>query len=185
VIDTSFEKIAGDVVTLRRFRASDASALRDYRSDREVARYQGYDGCTLEQAQRLIAKWEALSPGTPGEWFPFAVNLLGSQELIGDCALRSDPDDPRLAEMGFSFGRENQRKGLASAAVRAVLEYSFTRLALHRVRAITDERNGPAQRMLERVGFREEGRFVRNVWFKGEWSSERLYAYLQEDWRPD
>ena len=184
MIDTSFEKIDGDVVTLRRFRASDAAALSDYRSDPEVARHQGYEGCTLDEAQRLIAKWEGVSPGAPGEWFPFAVSLLGSEELIGDCALRCDPDDPRLAEMGFSFGRANQRKGLASAAVRATLGYAFTVLDLHRVHAITDERNRSAQRMLERVGFREEGRFSQNVWFKGEWSSERSYAYLQQDWRP-
>jgi aminoglycoside 6'-N-acetyltransferase len=182
VIDASFQEIAGDVVTLRRFRAADAPALSAYRSDPEVARYQGFEPCSLEEAERLIEGWKAVSPGTPGEWFQFAVSASGSDALIGDCALRCRREDPRLAEMGFSFARAGQGKGLASAAVRALLEYAFGTLGLHRIHAITDERNRAAQRLLERVGFREEGRFVKHVWFKGEWSSERLYAYLHEDW---
>ena len=62
-----------------------------------------------------------------------------------------------------------------------MLRYAFTKLDLHRVYAVTDTRNAPAQRLLERVGFRREAKFVKNTWFKGEWSSEFLYAYLQED----
>jgi aminoglycoside 6'-N-acetyltransferase len=183
VIDEAFERIAADRVVLRRFRPTDAPALSGYRSDPEVARYQGYDGCTLDEAERLIAKWQAVHPGTPGEWFPFGVTLPGQDELLGDCALRCDPDDPRLAELGFSFARAHQGKGLASAAVSAAVSYAFETLTLHRIHAVTDERNAAAQRMLARVGFREEGRFTRNVWFKGEWSSERLYATLREGWQ--
>lgn len=29
---------------------------------------------------------------------------------------------------------------------------------------------------------RREGHFVENVWFKGAWGSEYLYALLQTDW---
>lgn len=183
MIDASFETLDGDVVTLRRFRSTDAPALAAYRSDPEVARYQGYDGCSLGEAERLIATWHGVSPGTPGEWFQFAVSLPGASELVGDCALRCDPDDPRLGELGFSFSRAAQGRGLASAAVRAVLGYAFTHLELHRVQAVTDERNVPAHRMLEAVGFRLEARHVENVWFKGGWSSERVYAYLRADWK--
>ena len=181
MIDASFEEISGESVVLRRFRESDAQALADYRSDPEVARYQSYDVCTLGEAQRAIASFASVSPGQPGEWFQFAVSRRGESELIGDCALRCDAEDPRQGEMGFSFARASQGKGLASDAVRSLLGYAFGKLDLHRVYSVTDERNLPAQRLLERVGFRKEAHFVRNVWFKGEWSSELVYAYLQED----
>jgi len=29
---------------------------------------------------------------------------------------------------------------------------------------------------------RREGRFVQNAWFKGRWSSEYLYAMLEDEW---
>jgi RimJ/RimL family protein N-acetyltransferase len=48
--------------------------------------------------------------------------------------------------------------------------------------AVTDALNAPAARLLERVGFRREGHFIENVWFKGAWGSEYLYALLARDW---
>ena len=36
--------------------------------------------------------------------------------------------------------------------------------------------------MLERLGLRREGHFVQNVWFKGKWGDEYLYAILRNEW---
>jgi RimJ/RimL family protein N-acetyltransferase len=52
----------------------------------------------------------------------------------------------------------------------------------HRVTAIVDATNAPAARLLERLGLRREGHFLQNVWFKGKWGDEFLYAVLQSEW---
>jgi RimJ/RimL family protein N-acetyltransferase len=64
-----------------------------------------------------------------------------------------------------------------------LLAYVFDQLGKHRVIAITDARNAPAARVLERVGMRREGHFIKNVWFKGRWGDEYLYALLEQEWR--
>jgi RimJ/RimL family protein N-acetyltransferase len=51
------------------------------------------------------------------------------------------------------------------------------------VTAVTDDRNEAAQRLLTKVGLREEGRLVEADWFKGEWTTLRLYAVLASEWR--
>ena len=58
----------------------------------------------------------------------------------------------------------------------------FDRLAMHRVHAETDERNGAVHRLFERLGFREEGCLVEADWCKGEWVTLRLYAVLAREW---
>lgn len=181
MIDESFEEIAGARVVLRRFREDDAPALAGYRSDPEVSRYQAYDACSALEARKFIAGLASVSPGQPGEWFQFAVSRLGEPELVGDCALRCDLDDPRQAELGFSFARASQGLGLASDAVRTLLGYAFGKLDLQRIRALTDERNRPAQRLLERVGFRRDSGESKESREKAEWSSELVYAYPRDD----
>jgi len=180
VIDSAFAEIAGEGVVLRRFRAADAPALAAYRSDPEVARYQAYEGCTLEQAEQLVAGWRAGAPGTPGAWFQFAVSLDARGGLLGDCALHCHSEDPHVAELGFSFARSNQGKGLATAAVRALLGYGFTTLALRRVIAVVDERNARARRLLLRTGFRLEGPFAEQDALAGGTSRELLYVLERE-----
>ena len=153
-----------------------------YRNDPAVARYQSWESVAPEDAARLIEKQSVAEPGVPGTWFQIAVALRTDDALIGDCGLYTDPSDPRLAEVGFTFGASHQGRGLASEAVLAVLAFSFETLGLHRVKAIVDRRNDPAIRLLRRVGMREEGLFLQHAWFKGSWCDEYEFAMLASDW---
>ena len=47
-----------------------------------------------------------------------------------------------------------------------------------------DDRNFAVHQLLERPGFRCEARFVEADWFKGEWSTLRVFAVLRRDWEP-
>jgi RimJ/RimL family protein N-acetyltransferase len=54
---------------------------------------------------------------------------------------------------------------------------------MRRVFAQTDDRNRAGGRLFERLGFRCEGRLVEADWFKGEWTTLRVYAVLRREWR--
>ena len=183
--DPSFAELLSERLLIRRFGPADAEPLAAYRSDAEVARYQAWE-CpySVHEAEKFIASLRGLAPGTPGTWFQFAVGLLPSGTLIGDVALRTTRSDPRQAELGFTFAGTHQGHGYATEAVRAVAAYAFGRLAMHRVFSLTDARNLPAQRLLERLGFRREAELRENTWFKGEWASEFLYAQLESERSP-
>src|SRR5215203_7322729 len=101
--------------------------------------------------------------------------------MIGHVALSVKADDHRQAEMGFTFARAQQGRGLAREAAEAVLDYAFGALGLHRVVAVADCENARSVALLERLGMRREGHFVENIWFKGAWGSEYLYALLQKE----
>jgi len=89
---------------------------------------------------------------------------------------------PRQAEVGFTLSPAQQGKGYATEALEALLGYSFESFGLHRVVAVTDALNTPAAALLERVGLRREGHFVENIFFKGSWGSELLFAILEWEW---
>src|SRR5205807_8892992 len=88
----------------------------------------------------------------------------------------------RQAEIGYTLSRPYQGRGIASEAISRLLEYAFVTLDLHRVIAITDCENTASIALLERLGLRREGHFLQNVWFKGKWGDEYLYAILKEEW---
>jgi RimJ/RimL family protein N-acetyltransferase len=100
----------------------------------------------------------------------------------GDCAVRVVTDQPATAELGVTLAQAHQGKGLATEALGALLTELFKHRGMHRVFANADDRNVPVQRLLERLGFRCEARLVDADWFKGEWSTLRIYAMLAHDW---
>lgn len=168
---------------LRPFQDGDIEPFATYRSDPEIARYQSWEPpFTVEQAARFVNDMKQARPGVQGEWYQWAVERKAAAGLIGDCAFHILPDEPRQAEIGFTFARAYQGQGFAAEAVSRLLDYLFGDLALHRVVAITDAENRGAVRLLERLGLRREGAFVENVWFKGTWGSEFSYALLRREW---
>ena len=118
----------------------------------------------------------------PGEWFQFAIELKDTGVLIGDCGLKVNKEEPRQAEFGITLSPPYQGVGVASEAVACMLDYAFKILGLHRVIAITDCLNKSSVVLMERLGMRREGHFIQNVWFKGAWGDEYLYAILQQEW---
>jgi len=180
--EVAFTRIESQRLILRRFKDSDLASFMAYRNDPEVARYQSWDSCEEREARAFIREMESTRAGVPGEWFQFAIESKATQDLIGDCALRVDEHEPYRAEIGFTLARAHQGKGFASEAVSVLLDYAFDTLGLHRVVAIADCRNTPSVALLERVGMRREGHFLENVWFKGGWADEYLYAVLKDEW---
>jgi RimJ/RimL family protein N-acetyltransferase len=162
-----FTSIATDRLVLRRFRPEDAAPFAAYRSDPEIARYQSWDeSYSIADAARFIAELTDAQPGTPGEWFQFAVADRATGALLGDCALRVDERDPTLAEVGYTLAPGQHGNGYATEAVGALVGYAFGTLGLERIHAIADERNAPSIRVAERLGFTVVART--HTTFKGE-----------------
>lgn len=170
-------------LSLRRFRLDDTDSFAAYRADPEVARYQGWDSCTRDDAVAFIEAQLARPPFEPGRWTQVAVELTRDRAHIGDCALRMESAAARQAELGFTFASGYQGRGFATEAVSHLLTYAFERLRLHRVFAVADARNLRAISLLARVGMRREGEFRDAEWFKGEWTSTVLYAVLEGERR--
>lgn len=173
---------------LRPFRPEDLPTFAAYRSDAETARYQSWQApYTLAQAERFLESMAGIEPGTPGEWFQFALERKSDGAMIGDCAfciLADDTDEDTLqAEIGYTLAPAARGRGYATEAVRGLLDHLFAAYGLHRVRANCDPENRASARVLERVGMRCEGHFIESLWFKGDWADELWYAILRREWQ--
>lgn len=177
----TFSRMETERLVLRRFEDTDLDALYAYRSDPEVARYQLWQALDREMAWNWLLSVRDGEPGTPGQWFQFAVALRSTGEMVGDVGLRADLD-PRTMEVGFTLSRAHQGNGYGTEAVRAVLGFAFGSLRAHRVMGNCDARNAASARLMERVGMRREAHNLEDWWLRGEWTSSFVYAVLAREW---
>lgn len=162
-------------LVLRRFRLADAEQFAAYRSDPVVARFQSWEPpMPLAEARETVERFAQGDPSAPG-WFQYAVER--DSVLIGDVALKLH-ENLMQGELGYTFATQYQGKGYASEAVRGLLDHLFVERGLHKVSAECDVRNVASARLLERVGFTREGLRPEHTWFKGEWTDDLLWGYL-------
>jgi ribosomal-protein-alanine N-acetyltransferase len=89
----------------------------------------------------------------------------------------------RNADIGYVLNRKYWGHGYMTESACTILDVAFKQLKLHRVWATCDTRNRSSYRVMERLGMRREGLFVKDAMEKGEWRDTYLYAILAEEWR--
>jgi len=169
-------------LNIRHLELSDLSDFHFYRSNPEVTKYQGFDFMTIEQAEEFIKDNSTKHFGKAGKWVQYGIENSTTRQLIGDCAIKLDKYDTRIAEIGITISHLEQKKGYAKEVLLGILSFLFDTKEIHRVVEIVDAENVASINLLKSTGFKQEGHFIENIFFKGKWGSEFQYAMLKREW---
>jgi ribosomal-protein-alanine N-acetyltransferase len=114
----------------------------------------------------------------------WAIELLERGEMIGTVGLLRFDFEHRHAELGYDIARRWWGRGLAPEAARAVIRYGFSVLGLHRIEAGVLPENAASVRVLQKLGFVEEGTRRDYLYAKGRFHSFRWFSLLATDGAP-
>ncbi len=87
----------------------------------------------------------------------FAIVLKDGQQVVGAVGLTLAMAHSR-GELGYWIGYEFWNRGYCTEAARAVVEYGFSVLGLHRIQARHLSRNPASGRVMAKLGMQHEGR---------------------------
>ena len=119
------------------------------------------------------------------ESFAFLIFDSTSDELLGGLTLGGIRRGvAQAATLGYWMGEPFAGQGYMSRAVRAVLAYAFEKQGLHRIEAACLPNNEPSKRLLERLGFAQEGYARAYLNINGQWRDHLLFALLDTDPMP-
>lgn len=141
----------------------------------------GEDPWSITEVSNMVLRqrreWKA------GRTFAFMVSKLDDPEhFIGKIALngvmRGAMDG---AYLGYWIDVDNQNGGLCTEAIGAVLSFAFEQAELHRIQAAIMPKNPRSIRVIQKLGFRQEGYAVRYLQIAGKWEDHLLFARTREE----
>jgi ribosomal-protein-alanine N-acetyltransferase len=116
------------------------------------------------------------------ETYPFFIFELQTQVLMGGITLgQVRRGIAQAGTIGYWMAKDHANKGHMTRAVRALVDYGFSRLRLHRIEAACLPHNLASMRLLERNGFRKEGLARSYLRINGQWQDHVLYGLLDGD----
>lgn len=113
-------------------------------------------------------------------FYEWAVVLKDSGKMIGTCGFVSFDEQNNNAEIGYVINPEYWNKGYACEAVKRVLEFGFSTLALSRIEGRFIIENTASKRVLEKCGMSFEGVLKSAILCKGERRDIGLCAITKE-----
>ena len=173
-------------VSLRPVRAKDAAAWRD----------------TRVRNSAWLRPWEPTNPETPlyrsslgpyvamartmrrearqGVTLPWVVTYGGrfaGQLTVGGIVWGS----ARSAQVGYWIDEAYAGRGVIPTALAMAVDHCFFVVGLHRIEATIRPENQASRRVVEKLGFREEGIRRRSLHIDGAWRDHLCYALTVED----
>ncbi len=160
---------------LRELTEGDYDALYAVLGDSDIMEHYP---CTFDEAR--VRGWiarnrERYRTDGFGLW---AVVLRESGEMIGDCGLTMQPiHDQLLPEVGYHIRRDRQRKGYASEAAAACIDFAFRNYDFPAVYSYMKHTNAPSAGVALKNGMRFIEQYEDEV---NEYT--RVYAITREQW---
>lgn len=141
-------------VTLRYLEFDDIDTLYTWENDIELAIWSGW--ATPFSRAAFRHKYEQRITEPEKDLVMLGIEFEG--QLVGYVLLALIDEYERRAAVGFLVGEKSMwGLGIASTALRILLDYAFTVRSLERVYAEVYGFNRRSLRLMERVGFQKEG----------------------------
>jgi len=90
-----------------------------------------------------------------GAFVSYKITLRASGRVIGGCGFLGPPDATGAVEIGYGLAPSQRGKGIATEAVKGLVEEAWRDGRVKLVFALTDQDNEPSQGVLRRAGFRQ------------------------------
>jgi len=124
------------------------------------------------------------------EWLGIACNqnpelnfaIANETELIGAVGLQIQDDVNRFsAEIGYWIAEPFWRQGIAASALTAMTDYAFKHFKFNRLFAGVFEGNDASIKVLEKAGYKLEGKLRKAVYKDGNFLDQYIYSILKEE----
>ncbi|MGO1544560.1 MAG: GNAT family N-acetyltransferase [Gulosibacter sp.] len=145
-----------------------------------------------------LQPWEATLPGNQGRWnvrgsirslldqaaartaLPFILEYEGA--LAGQLTVSSiQYGAVSSATLGYWVAQSVAGRGITPTAVAVATDYCFRTIGLHRMEICIRPENLASLRVVEKLGFRYEGKRDRYIHIDGDWRDHYCFALVQED----
>lgn len=167
---------------LRRFEyADDDAMLKNWVADEKIqSLYSEPVYSTKAEVKGLLDKY--IGSYEREDYYRWAVIEKASGECIGQIAYFLVDSKNHFAEIEYCIGSAFQCKGYATEATKAVIDYGFNEINLHKVQICTKTINAPSKRVIEKCGFTYEGTLRDYFYMNGEYVGRLYFSILRSEY---
>ena len=104
------------------------------------------------------------------------VEDININKVIGTVSITQCSYNYKIVQIGYSFNKNYHKKGYATKAVNAFVEFCFEKLNTERVEAMVLIDNIPSIKLLEKLGFKNEGLLKKGGMLDGKAKDVFMFA---------
>lgn len=104
--------------------------------------------------------------------FERTIGSIGLSNIIRGCF--------HSCHLGYKLDKDETQKGYTTEAIKAMIDYAFNKLKLHRIEANVIPENIASRKVVEKLGFYDEGQAIKYLKINGKWQ-DHIHMVLRNE----
>ncbi|MDX8345165.1 GNAT family protein [Rossellomorea sp. YZS02] len=166
---------------LRQITMNDIDFLYELYTSEEVLAYFGMSPIdSKDVAVSMVENYEKhLESGGP---MRFAIVEKQADKMIGTCGFHAISKAYKRCEIGYDLTPDQWGKGIMGEALSPLISYLFSDKGMNRVGAVIVPYNKASSRVVEKLGFKQEGLLREYILQDGHAYDANMYSLLKKEW---
>lgn len=168
---------------LRKFTMDDAQNMYDnWANDARVTKYlQWKPHENIDVTKNILIDW--IKSYERLDYYQWAIVYKENMQAIGAISIVGFSDLHKWCEIGYCLSRNYWNNGIMTEALKAVIDFCFSKIGFNRVHAFHHAENRASGRVMLKSGMKYEGRLSQyHTNTQGEFVDCDMYAILKDDY---
>ncbi len=175
-----FPVIETQRLVLRQIEMDDAAAFFELRTNKIAMEFIDMPRPgSVEEIQKMISLiLQGIERNTAIAW---VIAFKHQPKVIGTMSYHRIMRPHYRGEIGYMIHPDLWRKGLATEAIKATVNYGFNTIGFHTVEANVNPGNVASKMLLEKLGFEKEAHFKENHFHNGKFFDSEIYSIINKN----
>jgi RimJ/RimL family protein N-acetyltransferase len=169
------------ICSLRTYQADDAPRL--YEAARESVHdvFQWLPWCHPDYSMAEASEWIGSRAPLASRGVEYSFAIVGPDDrFLGGCGINQINPVHRFGNLGYWVRSSQTGRGVASTAIRQLVDFAFQGTDLERLEIVCAVGNQRSQRAAERAGAQREGVLRRRLLLRGVAIDAVMYSIVRE-----
>jgi ribosomal-protein-alanine N-acetyltransferase len=174
-----FKNLESERLLLRQINNDDVNEIFDLRSNPDTMKY--IPRPIITTTEEAISHIKMIQDRiVSNEGINWAITVKPDNKLLGIIGHYRIQWENFRSEIGYMLLPEAHNKGIATEAIKLIIQYGFEEMNMHSLEAVIDPENYASAKVLEKNGFVKEAHFKENGYFQGKFYDSAIYSLLKK-----
>ena len=174
-------KLETERLILRKIQEDDAEDVFGYAKNPEVAKYTTWEAHKSLKDTKIYINWVIgrYKNDETGDW---VIQLKETGKIIGSLGFAQLDLHNSCGSIGYALGKEYWGRGIATEAVKRLIQFGFEEMELNRIDAVHIPENEASGKVMQKSGMKYEGLIRQKLFAKGIFWDVKQYSITKDEW---
>ena len=165
---------------LREMQLADFPYIHAYASDEENGKYMPWGPNNENDTRAFLTRKFKEQASSPRKTFDFGVIDKTTGQFMGACGFMVKSYESQVGFIGYVLKKTYHGRGFATEFSKALLQFGFDELKMHRIEATCDSENIGSFKVMQKIGMQQEALLRGDAVYKGRRRSTIICSIVRD-----